>query len=349
MKKSILIATASAAALAVGSVAALPARADSVADFYSGKTITILVGYGAGGTYGQYAQIMSHYMPKFIPGHPNMVVQYMPGAGGLKATNYAYNVLPKDGTALIEPPDSTIITQLTDPKHARYNASKFTWIGNMIESNSVICVRADAGVKTLEDAEKKQVIMASTGTGSQTYIIPTVLNAIFHTKFKIIMGYKGSRGSTHAMEQNEVQGVSLSWLAFPTDMPQWFKGSHEHWKAIPIIQVGFQKERDLPWVERAQDLAKTSADRQILDFVATLGPIGRGLAAPPGMPKKYIMAMRKAFNAMIKDPATKADVERRHLRIIPKTGEEVQKIVDQVLKMSPAVVKRATMILGKPH
>lgn len=345
MRKSILIATASAAAVAVGSIAALPAQADSVADFYSGKTVTILVGYGAGGTYGQYAQIMSHYMPKFIPGHPTMVVQYMPGAGGLKATNYAYNVLPKDGTALLEPPDSTIITQLTDPQHARYESNKFTWIGNMIESNSVICVRADAGVKTLEDAEKKQVIVASTGTGSQTFLIPAVLNGLFGTKFKIIMGYKGSRGSTHAMEQNEVQGVSLSWLAFKTDMPNWFQGSHENWKAIPIVQIGFQKEEDIPWVEMAQDRAKSKDDREILDFVATLGPIGRGLTAPPGMPKQYIAAMRKAFDAMIKDPEVKADVERRHLRIIPKSGAEVQKIVNQVLKMSPAVVKRATALL----
>jgi tripartite-type tricarboxylate transporter receptor subunit TctC len=288
---------------------------------------------------------MSHYMPQFIPGHPNMIVQYMPGAGGLKATNYAYNVLPKDGTALLEPPDSIIITQLTDPKHARYQSNKFTWIGNMIDSNSVICVLADTGVKNLAGAEKKQIIVASTGTGSQTYIIPTTLNALFHTKFKIIMGYKGSRGSTHAMEQNEVQGVSLTWLAFITDMPNWFKGSRDNWKALPIVQVGFKKDKDLPFVDLAQDFAKTKEDHEILDFVSTLGPIGRGLAAPPGTPKKFVAALRKAFDQMIKDPAVKADVERRKLRIIPKSGEEVQKVVEQVLKMSPPVVERATKIL----
>ena len=345
MNRAISRATAVAIALIVGSVAALSARADSVADFYSGRNVTILVGYGAGGTYGQYAQIMAHYLPNFVPGHPNIIVQYMPGAGGLKASNYAYNVLPKDGSALLEPPDSIIITQLTDPKNAKYETNRFTWIGNMIESNSVICVRADAGVKNLADAEKKQVIVASTGTGSQTFLIPSVLNGIFETKFKIIMGYKGSRGSLHAMEQNEVQGVSLTWLAFITGMPEWYKGSHENWKGPPIIQVGFTKEKDLPFVDLARDLAKTKEDRQILDFVATLGPIGRGLAAPPGTPKDRIAALRKAFDAMIKDPTVKADADRRKLRIIPKSGAEVQAIVEKVLTMSPDVVKRATRLI----
>lgn len=344
---SLRISKASTIAVAVflGGVAAATARADAVADFYSGKNVTVLVGYGAGGTYGQYAQIMANYLPRFIPGHPNMIVQYMPGAGGLKATNYAYNVLAKDGSALLEPPDSIIITQLTDPKNARYKTDKFTWIGNMIESNSVLCVRADAGVRSVADAEKKQVMVASTGTGSQTYLIPAVLNGIFDTKFKIIMGYKGSRTSTHAMEQNEVQGVSLTWLAFKTDMPDWFKGGRENWKALPIVQVGFSKEKDIPWVEMAQDLAKTKEDREILEFVATLGPIGRGLAAPPGTPQDRIAGLRKAFDTMIKDQAVKADVDRRHLRIVPKSGAEVQAIVDKVLTMSPDVIKRATHIL----
>ena len=345
MKKPAFIAAAASAALIVGSVAALPARADSVADFYSSRNVTILVGYGAGGTYGQYAQIMAHYLPNFVPGHPNIIVQYMPGAGGLKASNYAYNVLPKDGSALLEPPDSIIITQLTDPKNAKYKSDGFTWIGNMIESNSVICVRADAGIKNLADAEKKQVIVASTGTGSQTFLIPSVLNGIFETKFKIIMGYKGSRESLHAMEQKEVQGVSLTWLAFITGMPEWYKGGHEDWKGPPIIQVGFAKEKDLPFVDLARDLAKTKEDRQILDFVATLGPIGRGLAAPPGTPKDRIAALRKAFDAMIEDPTVKADADRRKLRIIPKSGEEVQKIIGDVLTMSPDVVKRATRLI----
>ena len=348
MYRSIPITAAAIAAAIAGGLAASPACADSVADFYSGKTVTILIGYSMGGTYGQYATIMSHYLDKFVPGHPSFIVQSMPGAGGMKASNYAYNVVPKNGTVLLEPPDSIVISQILTPNAAKYDARKFTWIGNMIESIGVVCVRADSKVNTFKDAKKIQIPLASTGTGSQTFLVPSTLNGVFHTKFKIIMGYKGSAGSLHAMEQNEVQGVSLTWLAFKTVKPEWFRGNHKNWKAIPIVQLGFKKDKELSFAPLARDLTKNEDDRKILDFIATLAPIGRGLTAPPGMPKDRIAAFRKAFEAMVDDAAVKADVEKRNLRLNPTSGAEVQKIVADVLTMSPELRKRAqTMILGK--
>ncbi|HEX9903727.1 MAG TPA: hypothetical protein VGA77_02065 [Propylenella sp.] len=334
------------AAIASISVA-VTATADPIADTYRGRTVTILFGYSVGGTYGQYSLLISEFLSKHIPGNPNVITQSMPGAGGLKATNYAYNVLPKDGLGLFMPPDSLIVSQLLRPDAARYEADGFTWLGNVVESNSVIVVTRRSGIRTFEDAMKREVVMSSTGTGSQTFLIPKMLNGVFDTKFKIIMGYKGSQGSTHAMELGEVHGVSLTWLTLIKNRANWFDDSPHPTKAIPIVQVGFRKEADLKDVPLASEIAKTKEDRQIVNFVASLGPIGRGLVVPPGVSKDLIVALRKAFDGMIKDPAFIAAANKRGLRVEPKTGAEVQQIVSEVLEISPDVVARARKaILG---
>ena len=345
MYKTTLLGIAGAAALTLAALPANTARAGAVADFYKGKTVTIVYGFSPGGTYGKYAQMMSRHLQRHIPGKPNIISQSMPGAGGTKATNYAYTILPKNGTALLMPPDSIIVSQLLRPKGVRYKANEFTWLGNLIESNSIVVVRADAGVKSLADIVKKQVIMSSTGKGSQTFLVPSMLNGVFGTRFKIVMGYKGSAGSMLAMEQGETQGVSLTWLAWKTNRPQWFDNSQSELKGIPVVQIGFQKEQDLPNVDMARDLAKNAEDRQIVDFMASLGPIGRGLAAVPGVPRGRVMALRAAFKAMSRDRELLAEAKKRNLRIKPKSGEEVQKIVNDVLKMSPAVIKRARKLI----
>jgi tripartite-type tricarboxylate transporter receptor subunit TctC len=300
-----------------------------------------------GGTYGQYSTLMSQHLPKQIPGHPNMIVQSMPGAGGLKATNYAAQVAPKDGSYILMPPDSIVINQLLRPKAARYEADDFTWLGNAAESNSVIVVTKRSGIDSWEDALKKKVAMSSTGKGSQTFIVPQMLNGVFGAKFDPIMGYKGSAGSMHAMELGETEGVSLTWVTLKKNRPRWWDDSDHTTKGIPIIQVGFRKESDLQDVPLARDLAKTKEDRQIVDFVASLGPIGRGLAMVPGAPQELTVALREAFAKMIKDPEFAAEGRKRKLAIQPKTGAEVQAIVEEVLKMKPAVVERAReAILG---
>jgi tripartite-type tricarboxylate transporter receptor subunit TctC len=336
------------AALALVTGTSATASADAVADFYKGKQVTLLVGFGVGGTYTHYARLMERYMPSFIPGRPTIVVQNMPGAGGIKMTNYAYNVAPKDGSVLMVPSDSIIISQLLTPKSAKYKTNDFTWIGNLIESNSIVVVRSDAGVRTLDDIRNKEIIISSTGKGSQTFLVPSMLKGVFGAKFRIVMGYKGAKGSMHAIEQNEAHGTSLTWLAYITGKPEWFKGPRDQWKGIPIVQVGFTKEKDLPWVPLARDLAKSKEDRQIVDFIASLGPIGRGMAALPGTSQDKIAALRKAFDQMASDPKVIADTKKRKLRLNPKSGKEVQKIVEDILTMPPSVVKRAQMlILGK--
>jgi tripartite-type tricarboxylate transporter receptor subunit TctC len=341
-----IIATMAVAGLA--GLASLPANSAGLADTYKGKTVKIVFGFSIGGTYGQYSLMMSEFLGRHIAGNPTIIIQSMPGAGGLKASNFAGNVMSKEGLSLFMPPDSIVINQLLRPKAVRYDATKFTWLGNAIESNSVIAVTKRSGVKSWGDAMKREIIMASTGKGSQTNLVPMMLNGVFGSKFKVIMGYKGSRGSTHAMELGEAEGVSLTWLTLKKNRGNWFDDSNNPTKAIPIIQIGFTKEPDLANVPMANEIAKTDEDRQIVNFIATLGPIGRGLTTPPGAPKALSMDLRKSFAALMVDKVFIASATKRKLKIQPKSGEEVQKIVTDIMKIKPATVARARKaIFGK--
>ncbi len=321
------------------------AQAQSVSDFYKGRTVTIIYGFGAGGTYGKYSLMFSEFLPKYIPGNPNVISQSMPGAGGLKAANYAYNVMPKDGSGLYMPADSIVISELLRPKKVKFKSDKFTWLGNAIESNSVIVLRADSGINTLSDLKKKQIIVASSGKGSQTFLMPQLLNALYGAKFKIVTGYKGSRKMMLSMEQGESQGVSLTWLAWRSAHPDWFKPGG-FGKAV--VQIGYQKEKELPDVPMFSEVVKSKTDKAIVAFMASLGPIGRGLATPPGVPADRVAALQTAFTKMVNDPAFVAAAVKRKLRVKPLSGPQVQKIVADIMKMDKAVVKEAQMkIMGK--
>ncbi len=198
MKTSISITLAAALAATISTA---PAFADPASDTYKGQTITILVGYGAGGTYGKNSILLARDMAKYISGHPQMVVQHMPGAGGLKATNFAYNVLPKNGMGILMLPNMIAVSEKLRPKKVKYKTDRFTWLGRVIGSNSTLAVRRDSGIRNLADIRKNKLIVASSGTGSPTFLMPSLLNSMLGTKLKIVKGYKGSRKMQLSMEQ----------------------------------------------------------------------------------------------------------------------------------------------------
>ncbi len=333
--------SAAGVALIAGAMLAGPASADPIADFYKGKTVKIVFGFGVGGTYGKYSLMLGEFLSRNIPGKPKVVTQSMPGAGGLKAANYAYNVMAKDGTGLYMPVDSLIISQLLRPNKVKFKSDEFTWLGTVIQSNATIVVRSDAGINKLEDLKTTQVIMASSGKGSQTFLMPQLLNALYGAKFKIVMGYRGSRKMQLSMEQGETQGVSLTWLAWKSNRPDWLKPDGF---ARAIVQIGYNKEPDLD-APMLSDVVKSAADKQIVNFMASMSPIGRGLAGPPGVSKDKISALRWAFDKTVSDPEFIAAATKRKLKVNPLTGERIQSIVKQSLQASPAVVKRAQKLI----
>lgn len=333
--KSVIFGTALAATIAFGGAAG----AESAAAFYKGKTVQIYIGYGLGGTYGKSATIMGEHLKPRI-GADAVIVKSMPGAGGLKMTNYVYNVAPKDGSTIILPPDTLVITQLLKPNKAKYKADEFTWLGGAVRSNSFVAVRADSGVRSWRDLKTKEVPFAASGLGSQTFQIPALVNGLLDTKIKIVKGYKGSRKMLLAMEQGEVAGINLTWLAYKTNRKAWFDEGF----AVPLLQMGPAAEPEHPKVPRLSELAKPE-DRPIVTFMSSLISIGRSLAMPPGTPADRTDFLRAAFVDMAKDPEFVADMKKRKLDVTYSPAETIQKIVSDSLAISPKIVERTNQIL----
>lgn len=343
MKYSTLLGTAS---LAMAAMLTQPALGGVLSDKYAGKTITILYGYGSGGTYAKTSIVLSRHLGRFIPGNPTIITQSMPGAGGLKATNFAYNAMPQGGYHILMPPDMSIVSQVLRPKKVKFDTRKFTFLGRVFATNSLLAVRRDSGVTTIEQAMKKQVIMGSTGKGSPTFIVTSLVNGLLGTKFKIVAGYKGSARTKQAMEQGEVQGISLSWGSWRNDKMSWFKGPNSF--AVALLQSGFEREKELPNVRLLRDLVSGADAKAAADLIASNSLIGRGLTLPPGAPKNLVEPLRAAFWKTVNSPAFTAEATRTNLLLLQKTGAEIQKTVGVILSMTPKAVALARKaVFGK--
>lgn len=338
------VATAAAiAALTCGLAAATPAIAAS--DFYAGKTVSITIGYGPGGTYDKYSRILADHLSRHIPGTPTIVVKYMPGAGGLKAVNFAYNAMPRDGLNIIMPADPLVVQQLMRPEKIKYDARRFTWLGGTNQTNTVLVARTSSGVTSLEDLRRKPLIVGTVGPGSTSYVFPKLAKEMLGLKLmKIISGYRGSSKTILAVEQGETQAAAFNWLAWSSKVPQWFtKG-----EAKPLLQIGIWKDPDLSDVPMIGDLV-AARDKPIIDFIATHGVVGRGLAMPPGVSRDKIATLTAAFAKTVKDPAYIATAKKRRLRVIASSGADIQKAVnDAFVNADAAVVARAReLVFGK--
>lgn len=331
---------------ATGAVLATPATADVLSDKYAGKTITIIYGYGAGGTYGKTSLLLSRYLGNNIPGNPTVITKSMPGAGGMKSANFAFNAMPKGGLYMLMPPDMSMVSQVLRPKKVKYDARKFTWLGRVFGSNNLIATRRDAGAANYKDAMKDEIIMGSTGKGSPTFIVTSLANGLLGTKFKIVSGYKGSARVRQAMEQGEVKGVSLAWAAWKNGHPQWFQGSESF--AIGLLQSGFKRSPDLPNVPLIRELAQGANAKAAADLIATSSLIGRGLVMPPGTPQELIEPLRAAFWKTVNSAEFIADAKKSKLPLSQLRGAEIQKTVNEILGMSPvAIIAAQKAIFGK--
>ena len=309
---------------------------------FAGKEVKLVIGYGFGGTYGKYSRMFAEHLKRHIPGKPNIIVDSRPGASGLLATNYAAKAMLPNGLNYLVPPDSSVIVQLMRPKKAKYDMSKFTWIGSANQTNVILVVRSDTGIKKWEDMRTNSIPMGSTGLGSTSTIMPGLVNRMLGTKMKIVRGYKGSSKTGLSVEQGENKGAAFNWLFWKSKYERWFKGDKPFARAV--LQLGHFKDPELPNVP----MMKNVVDKKyvpVLKFIGALGLIGRGVAAPPGTPKEAIKIMRTAWEKMVKDPVFIADTKKRKLRVIAATGETVQKVVnDAIANTSKDVVKQASLL-----
>ena len=328
------------AALAVASAAlAQPATADILEDTYKGQTITIIYGYGAGGTYGKTSLLLSRHLGNNIPGNPTVIAKSMPGAGGLKSANYAYNAMPKGGLYLLMPPDMSMVSQVLRPEKVKYDAKNFTWLGRVFGSNTLVAIRRDAGVKSVDEAKTHEVIMGSTGKGSPTFIVSALTNGLLGTKLKIVTGYKGSARTKQAMEQGEVQGISLAWASWKNDKLPWFQGDDSF--AIGLVQSGLERSKDWPDLPMISELTKDADSTAAAELIATSSLIGRGLALPPGAPQELVAPLREAFWKTVNSDAFIQDATKTKLPLLQMKGTDIQATVNRILNMSPKAIERA--------
>lgn len=311
------------------------ARADSVEDFFHGKTVNVYVGLAPGGGYSTFAQILCNYLGKHIPGNPTVIVKHMPGAGGIKALNYVYNAAPKDGTAVITPNAGPTRRFVLGAEGAKYDPLKFNWLGGWGDSMFVLTVLNTAPVKSLKEAMEKEAILGAIGKGDVTYQNPTLMNNTLGTKFKIIPGYRGGSQIRLAMEKGELEGWCGQLMGWKTFKPEWTREG----KLVHLVQLTDKPSPDLPGVPRLVDFAQNEEQRQMFRFVQS-GIEDRTFAAPPGVPADRLAALEKAYLATLNDPAFKEEATKQKYDVDPKTSKEVFEIIETMMKMSPELVAK---------
>lgn len=324
------------------SAATVAARAESVADFYKGKRVTIVVAAGPGGAHTKYSQLLAPYFSKYMPGHPDFITENMGGAGGTKGANYLYNTAPQDGTYIGILLSDTPLASRLRATGVKYTASKFQYLGGADQPASAFMVYRSAGVNSLQDATKKEVVMGSSGKGSQTYTVPTITNALLGTKFKVITGYRGMGGVYLAMDRHEVQGFQSVYTSVTFLRPQWIKEN----KLVLLAVVGPSPLKSHPNVPLFTSLMKTPQDKAIAELLSSNATLGRGWLAPPGVPADRVAALRDAFWKAFNDPEAIAEAKKRKMEWDPVQWKPMQEAVTRISAAEKPVIERMQKALG---
>ncbi len=331
------------AALAAGVVAAAvaaPAIAQTPAEFFKDKTVTIYVGLSAGGGYDQNARLVARHLGKYIPGNPQVIVRNMPGGGGLVMTNYVANVTAKDGLHIGAPQRGIPFEPLLgDASHAKFDTLKLQWIGSANTDTSVAVVTKRSGVKTWQDlrTRDRDLIVAGTGIGTESVTVPYILRNVLGFKYRVIAGYPGGSEMNLAMLRGEVDGRgTFSWTSLKPHLKEWV----EPGEVIVLYQQGLRKHPDIPNVPLVTDLAENEDQKKILALQFTAFELGRPYFLAEGVPADRVTALRRAFDQAMKDKGLLADADKQQLEVNPTTGEEMQKMLTAVYATPKALVAK---------
>jgi tripartite-type tricarboxylate transporter receptor subunit TctC len=322
------------------------ARADDVADFYKGKQISVVVGYGPGGGYDLYARLLARHMGKYIPGAPTLVVQNMPGAGSLRATNWIYNVAPKDGTAFgIFARNMPLLGILGGNPAVQYDPMKFTYLGSSSsyeEDAYVLFLRPDAPNKTVQDATKAggpPLVLGGTGEGSTGNDIPLLLKDALGLNIRLVAGYPDANGLFLAIERGEIEGRITDFSSVKANRPHWVKQGNGPGTMSVLLQFARRtRHPDLPNVPTARELATTEKAKALIALAELPFYMSRPFAAPPGIPADRAKALQKAFMEVHKDTELLAEAQKQSLGITPVAGSEFYSLIEQLAKSPPELL-----------
>ncbi len=315
-----------------------PARADDVADFYRGKNVSVVVSTSTGGGYDTMARAIARFIGKHMPGNPNFVVRNMPGAGGILAMNYLFNAVEKDSTVIGLVQNNTPLEPLFGTKEARYDSTKFNWLGTPSYEVSMVLLWHTVPVNSVEDLQTKETHVGASGANSTPAFYARLLNATLGTKMKLINGYPGQNDAFLAMERGELDGYpSVFYSALTSTRPNWLRDK----LAKPIVQYGPHRLKELPDVPFAPDLLKNEDDKLLMQTAFAPQALGRPLVMPPGVPAAHVAAMRKALADTLTDPEFLAEAKRIGLEVnAPQTGEQLQEVIAHAYATPSRVVER---------
>ncbi|HEY6256437.1 MAG TPA: hypothetical protein VIY51_11665 [Xanthobacteraceae bacterium] len=345
--KGLSIAPATAMLMALMLVVLLPAvqgaRAEEAADFYRGRTINVIVGFGAGGGYDTYARLLAHHLGNHIPGQPNVVVQNMEGAGSVRAANYVYAVAPKDGTVIAAVNQNMPMYQMLGGAGAQFNSAEINWLGSMAYSNGTLYTWAGSGITTLDDAKTREVPLGGVGTTSDSYIYPTLINGLLGTRFKVINGYAGTKEIHLAMERGEVMGRGgNTWASVLSTNQDWVTAQ----KINLLVQIGFKVEPEIPQVPLLIDLVKTAPEKQIVTVVTLPTALGYTHWLAPDVPPARMALLHAAYDATMQDKAFLDEAGKHAMMIRPQRGAEIEALIKQAAAVPRPVLERTAQLLG---
>lgn len=325
---------AAAGALTAACLTQTPALAQ--ADFYAGKNLTMIIGFGPGGGYDLWGRTVARHIVRHLPGHPNAVPQNMPGAGSYNAAAHIYNIAPKDGTVIGIIARDAALGPLTGAEGARFDPLKINWLGTPAVETNVCITRATSDVQTAQDLFTKTLIVGDTGAGTGTRTYPKVLTALLGMKFKVIAGFPSSSDVFLAMERGEVDGICESLDSVHGKKPDWIPQG----KVRVLLQGGEEPNHDLKNVPFVLDLARNDEEKQALAFAYAGQGIGRPFVAPPNLPPERLATLRKAFMDTMKDEEFKAEVKKQKLELEPQDGEHLEKLIRQIYATPKPIVAK---------
>jgi tripartite-type tricarboxylate transporter receptor subunit TctC len=314
----------------------VPAAAQSVEEYYRGKTLRIVVPSTPGGDRGLYVLAFIPFFGKHIPGNPTVTPVFMPGAGGSNGVNYTYSVAAPDGLSIVTPLTGVVMAQAMGDDSARYDVSKFQWIGRTSDSTRIFFVSSKIKARTIADFKAQEVVIGAVGRASETYLNPAFMNNVFGTRFKIVLGYQGAGRMNLAVESGETQGAFTTWNNISTQHSDWIRDK----KIRLVLQIAGKRHPDLPDIPLMSDLADNDADRTLISFMSSPTQMGQAFAAPPGTPPHLVYALRRAFDATMKDPAFTEKMRTAKMEFNPATGEDMTAIVARTIGTAPDVIRR---------
>ena len=334
MSDPIKVFTMPAAITVALALAAAPVAAQTPS--LAGKTVTMVIGFGPGSGYDAWARVVARHLGKHLPGNPTVVPQNMPGGGSLNAANHIYAIAPKDGTMLAIIARDAALAPLTGVSGGRFDPLKITWVGTPTTETNVCISTEKAKVKTFEDLLKQELIIGNTGVGTGTYSYPKALNGLLGTKFKLISGFPSSSDVFLAMERGEVDGICESLDSVIGKRPDWIASK----KVNVLFQGGTEPNPALRSVPFVSDLARTTGEKQAIEFLYAGQGIGRPFVAPPGLPPDRLKMLRDAFDATVTDPDFVSDAKRQMLDVEPEDGAHLEALIRKIYATPKPVVDR---------